>query len=52
MAMKTIECICKNDYQDKRYGKGKRIANSCGRQGTKIWRCTVCPGKEKNTDQK
>lgn len=37
-------CKCVNAYQDKRYGKNKRVHNPCG--GTaKIpggYRCTVC----------
>lgn len=42
---KKIKCTCKNDYQDKKYGKGKRVANSTG-SGTNVkYRCTVC-GKE------
>ena len=33
------ECTCKNEYQDKKYGKGKRVCNSTA---TGQWRCTVC----------
>lgn len=41
--IKLIKCTCKHEYQDKKYGKGLRVANN-----TKLetWRCTVC-GKEK-----
>ena len=35
-------CSCKSDFQDKRYGKGKRLHNVT----TKGFRCTVC-GREK-----
>jgi hypothetical protein len=41
-------CDCKHAYQDKKYGKGKRVHNyiggNGGRRGEGI-RCTVC-GKE------
>jgi len=40
--MKT-KCTCANEYQDKQYGKGIRIANTTGKTNTV--RCTVC-GKE------
>lgn len=45
---KIITCTCKSEYQDKEYGKGKRVANHASSQGSKEWqwRCTVC-GKEK-----
>ena len=32
------ECVCSHDYQDKRYGKGKRVMNPT-KNGH---RCTVC----------
>lgn len=38
-------CRCANDYQDKRYGKGKRIHNPLGKDRTGRaggFRCTVC----------
>lgn len=35
---KVIQCSCSHDYQDRRYGKGKRLANKT-QTG---WRCTVC----------
>ena len=34
-------CNCESDYQDKKYGKGKRVCN----QGAKETRCTVCGNK-------
>jgi len=37
-------CTCKHPFQDKRYGKGKRIHNPTGKDGS---RCTVC-GAEKH----
>ena len=36
------KCKCKHEYQDKRYGKQKRIFN----ETDKGWRCTVC-GEDK-----
>ena len=38
-------CSCKNEWQDKKYGKGRRVMNS-DKEGKK-WTCTVC-GKENN----
>ena len=45
--IKTIRCTCKSEFQDKRYGKNKRLANETtkGPGGTRGWRCTVC-GKD------
>ena len=37
-------CTCNSDYQDKRYGVGKRVHNLCNK-GEKA-RCTICT-KEK-----
>ena len=45
---KIIKCNCKHEYQDRVYGKGKRLANKMtgGKTVKKnSWRCTVC-GKE------
>jgi hypothetical protein len=36
-------CTCKSDFQDRMYGKGKRLHTVIG----KGFRCTVC-GKDKN----
>ena len=38
---KTIirSCTCKHDYQDKKYGKGKRVCNVTEQEKS---RCTVC----------
>lgn len=35
---------CKSEYQDKLYGRGKRVANQKSHQGqgSKEYRCTVC----------
>lgn len=42
--MTTIRaCDCEQEFQDKKYGKGKRIHNEAkGKTGTKAWRCTGC----------
>jgi len=37
---KIISCECKSEYQDKRYGAGKRVANVTDKGGDA--RCTVC----------
>ena len=40
-----INCTCKSDYQDERYGPGKRVANPKGpakQPGIKGYTCTVC----------
>lgn len=34
-----VSCVCKHAFQDRRYGKGKRVANYTAKgEG----RCTVC----------
>ena len=38
MTTKEASCSCESSYQDKKYGKGRRIFNQC----VKGWRCTVC----------
>lgn len=40
--MDVFECKCDSEYQDKIYGKNKRVFNTTG----KGYRCTVC-GTEK-----
>ena len=34
----VMNCSCKHEFQDKKYGKGKRVFNT----GEKHDRCTVC----------
>lgn len=43
MAIKS--CICKSEYQDKKYGKNMRVYNKYIKEGGG-YRCTVC-GKQK-----
>lgn len=33
-------CTCRHDFQDSRYGKGKRVMNAMKKEGS--YRCTVC----------
>lgn len=42
--MDVFDCTCENEYQDKVYGKHKRVFNDT----LKGYRCTVCK-KEKLT---
>lgn len=46
---KVLRCRCYHDFQDKRYGRMKRLHNPTGRDGAKHpdgWRCTVCGDKK------
>jgi hypothetical protein len=40
---KVFKCYCESEFQDDKYGKGKRLCNLTARDG--IARCTVC-GKD------
>lgn len=44
----VLKCSCKNEGQDKIYGKGYRLHNTCkkGTSGTGF-RCTVCKNVNK-----
>jgi len=40
-----LECAkgsCKSDYQDKKYGKNKRVHNPVNQGDAKMGRCTIC----------
>ena len=37
---KIVRCSCRHEYQDEKYGQGKRVANFSERE--KKFRCTVC----------
>ena len=41
---KIMNCVCDHEFQDKRYGKKKRVHNETGKDGagSGVWRCTVC----------
>lgn len=41
-------CTCVNEYQDKLYGKNKRVFNAMGLDGKSGIRCATC-GKEDGT---
>jgi hypothetical protein len=41
-------CSCQNAFQDKRYGKGKRVFN----QTTKGTKCTVCEAQKGEAKKK
>lgn len=43
----VVKCSCKNDYQDKCYGKNLRVANV----GEKLAKCTVCGAPHKNPEE-
>lgn len=38
---KILPCSCKNPFQDKTYGKRKRLHNST-KGAQPDWKCTVC----------
>jgi hypothetical protein len=38
--IKILACECAHEYQDKKYGAGKRVHNSC--KDDKDYRCTIC----------
>lgn len=41
----VLKCNCKHNYQDKRYGKGKRVMNYSSKSSStsmRTYRCTVC----------
>lgn len=44
MNTKILYCNCKHSFQDKTYGKSKRVHNKTAKDE---WRCTVC-GKVRN----
>jgi len=44
MQTRILPCDCTHQYQDARYGTGRRVHNR-GKQiavGKYLWRCTVC----------
>jgi hypothetical protein len=43
MSTEVKHCMCRHDWQDKKYGDGKRVCNSKKDGGG--WRCTSC-GKD------
>lgn len=43
-SVRILECVCAHEFQDKRYGKGKRLHNPT-KEG---YRCTVCKREVKS----
>lgn len=37
---RILSCSCKHEYQDQRYGKGKRVHTAT--KDDEVYRCTVC----------
>lgn len=54
MALTTVlPCTCESEFQDKVYGKGKRLFNLRDRQKHKgEATCTVCGAKVSNVPEK
>jgi hypothetical protein len=55
MSTVILPCVCRNEYQDARYGKGNRVFNfgpKASMAKGEGYRCTVCKrgvaGGEKN----
>ena len=42
MTIKILTCSCEHEYQDKLYGKHKRVHNQTKKQNGEVYRCTVC----------
>ncbi len=42
---KVLPCSCKNEYQDKTYGEGKRLHNPGAGKDSIAFKCTVCKAK-------
>lgn len=44
MSTKVLSCSCKHDFQDKKYGRSKRLHNKMAgsEKALKRYRCTVC----------
>ncbi len=34
--------MCKHEFQDKRYGKNKRVFNKQRDANPQTWKCTIC----------
>lgn len=48
---KIMRCSCSHSFQDETYGKGMRVFNPIGKDGTSGYRCSVC-GKEVRPDKR
>lgn len=54
MGTTLVLCECRSDYQDARYGNGKRLANlgMGGKTVKPAATCTVCGKKHEKGDKK
>ncbi len=42
-ATRKFPCTCKHNYQDRRFGSGRRLYNAMVKDRKIVgWRCTVC----------
>jgi len=48
MATEIRPCNCKHEWQDKKYGKGRRVKNTT----LSSYRCTVCGTVESGNQKK
>jgi len=44
---RVFPCSCTHIYQDRKYGKGKRVHNQTTKDNKVGWRCTVCSKERK-----
>jgi len=52
MKTRIFNCTCENEFQDKTYGPGRRVANQGNDSGNReVYRCTVCNAPH-NRDKK
>jgi len=47
MATAIMVCTCKHDFQDKKYGRKRRVFNSKADRKMNMWNCTSC-GKDRS----
>ena len=47
MTTAIMTCTCEHKFQDKRYGRGRRVFNSKADRKQNMWNCTSC-GKDRS----
>jgi len=47
MTTAIMTCVCEHKYQDKRYGKNRRVFNAKADRKSNMWNCTSC-GKDRS----
>jgi len=47
-----LKCDCYHEYQDRRYGQGKRVHNACQPGEPRAYRCTVCRRERAKKEEK